>query len=386
MRVLHVIAGVAPRYGGPSVAVHAMARGVAALGAEVTIATTDADGPERLDVPLDAPVHRDGVEYRYFPRTLPGEWKFSWPLTRWLDARVTGYDVVHVHALFSYSTIPGCRAAARRGVPYVLRPLGTLDPWSLARHGARKRPYFALVERRHLRDAAAIHVTSAIEAEGVAALGFGERVRVIPLGVDAPPVVRALAPAGGRLRLLFLSRLHPKKGLPLVLEALASLTRTGGGDAELVVAGSGEPAYHAEMEALARELGVADRVRFVGHVEGEAKARLLGEADLFVLPSYQENFGIAVAEALAVGLPVLVSDRVAIAEEVAGAGAGVVVPTDAGAVAAALASLAADRERLARMGERGAELARERYSWERTARSLLELYGELARAPRRRAS
>ena len=101
MRVLHVIAGVAPRYGGPSVAVHAMARATAALGLDVTVVTTEADGPGRLEVPLDVDVMRDGVRYRFFARTLPGEWKFSWPLTTWLRRHLRDYDVVHVHALFS---------------------------------------------------------------------------------------------------------------------------------------------------------------------------------------------------------------------------------------------------------------------------------------------
>ncbi len=383
MKVLHVIAGVAPRYGGPSVAVHAMAREAAALGAEVTVVTTDADGAGRLPVPLDRPVERDGVEYRYFPRSLPGEWKFSWPLTRWLFESVGHYDAVHVHALFSYTTIPACRAAARRGVPYVLRPLGTLDPWSLGQGGGKKRPYLAMVERAHLRRAGAIHVTSDAEAEGVAALGYGDRVRVIPLGVEAPGFAAAGAgerASGGRLRLLFLSRLHPKKGLPLVFRAMAQLAASGRADTEIDVAGTGDDAYRAELEALAVELGIRDRVRFLGHLAGEAKARAFAGADAFVLPSYQENFGIAVAEALAAGLPVLVSDAVGIAPEVAAAEAGLVVPTDATAVALALDTLAADPERRARMGRSGAALARARYSWSETGRRLMELYGELSAA------
>jgi glycosyltransferase involved in cell wall biosynthesis len=372
-----VIPGVAARYGGPSVAVHAMARGVRELGAHVTVATTDADGRGRLPVPLDRAVDVDGVEYRYFARTLPGEWKLSLPLARWLHAHVAGFDVVHVHALFSYATIPGCRAPLRRGVPYILRPLGTLDPWSLAQGAARKRPYLALVEGKHLRHAAAIHATSRAEADGVAALGHGARVRVVPLGVELPERVPERR-AGGRLRLLFLSRLHPKKGLPLLLDAVAELTRTGRADVELAVAGTGDPAYLRELEARTRALGIASRVRFLGHLAGADKARALAEAELFVLPSYQENFGIAVAEAMAAGLPVVISDAVAIAPHVAGAG--LVAGRDAPSIAAALARLAADPAERARMGARAAQVARTHFSWERTARELWALYGEVAGA------
>ncbi|MBD0319626.1 MAG: glycosyltransferase, partial [Gemmatimonadetes bacterium] len=367
---------VAARYGGPSVAVHAMARGVGALGAHVTVATTDADGAGRLPVPLDRAVEADGVEYRYFPRTLPGEWKLSLALSRWLHASVGRFDVVHVHALFSYATIPGCRAALRHGVPYLLRPLGTLDPWSLAQGAARKRPYLALVEGKHLRHAAAIHATSRAEAEGVAALGYGARVRVVPLGVELPEHVAGRR-ATPRLRILFLSRLHPKKGLPHLLDAVAELTRTGRADVELAVAGTGDAAYRRELEERVRALAIGGRVRFLGHLEGADKARALADADLFVLPSYQENFGIAVAEALAAGLPVVVSPEVAIAAEVAEAGAGLVA--DASSLSAAIERLAADPAERARMGARAAALARARYSWERTSRDLLALYEELAR-------
>ena len=150
MRALHVIPSAAPGDGGPNLAVRAIARGLVSRGIDVTVATTNADGVRTLPVPLETPVIDEGVVYRYFARTVPGSWKFSWPLTRWLWANAGGYDVVHVHALFSYATIPGCRAAAHAPVPYVLRPLGTLSVWSLGHHRWKKKPYYALLERSHL--------------------------------------------------------------------------------------------------------------------------------------------------------------------------------------------------------------------------------------------
>jgi glycosyltransferase involved in cell wall biosynthesis len=203
VRILHVIPSAAPVDGGPNVAVRAMARGLARRGIDVTVATTNAAGAKSLDVPLDTPVIDDGVAFRYFARSIPGSWKFSWPMTRWLWANARAYDVVHVHALFSYATIPGCRAAARAPVPYVLRPLGTLSDWSLGRRRWKKRPYYALLERSHLEMASAIHVTSEAEAEEVARLGYGDRARVIPLGVDVaerPPRRTKVERPGGRRR------------------------------------------------------------------------------------------------------------------------------------------------------------------------------------------
>ena len=379
MRVLHVIPSAAPVDGGPNLAVRAMARGLAARGTDVTVATTNASGTGTLDVPLATPVIDEGVVYRYFARTVPGSWKFSWPLTRWLWANAPAYDVVHVHALFSYATIPGCRAAAHAPVPYVLRPLGTLSEWSLAHRGWKKRPYYALLERSHLEMASAIHVTSDAEAADVARLGYGDRARVIPLGVDvsAHPPGRRSPSDRGAFRLLFLSRLHEKKNIPLLLRALASKTGRSR-PIELTIAGDGDVAYRAELVRLAGELGLGPRARFVGHVDGEAKRRAFADADCFILPSAHENFGLAVAEALGAGLPVIVTPGVALSREVGRAGAGLVTHATEDAVAAAITWAADHPATLVEMGERAWQLARRELSWETTCTRLHELYAELA--------
>ena len=376
MRVLHVIPSAAPVDGGPNYAVRALARGLASRGVEVTVATTNAAGDGSLDVPLDSPVIEDGVVYRYFARTVPGSWKFSWPLTRWLWAHAGSYDVVHVHALFSYATIPGCRAAAHAPVPYILRPLGTLSEWSLRHRRWKKRPYFALLERSHLDMASAIQVTSDAEAEDVARLGYGDRTRVIPLGVDVAdrPPTRARPEADRPLQLLYLSRLHTKKNIPMLLRALAS---TPGASVALTIAGDGDSGYRAELEALSQGLGLSGRVHFVGHVEGDAKRRALTDADCFILPSAHENFGIAVAEALGAGLPVILTPGVALASQVASAGAGLVTDLTEDAIARAVAWAAEHPGALREMGERAWWLARRELSWATSCARLEALYAEL---------
>jgi glycosyltransferase involved in cell wall biosynthesis len=381
-----VIPSAAPIDGGPNLAVRAMARGLATLGADVTVATTNASGSGTLHVPLDTPVIDEGVVYRYFARTVPGSWKFSWPLTRWLWANASAYDVVHVHALFSYATIPGCRAAAHAPVPYVLRPLGTLSAWSLGHRRWKKRPYYALLERSHLEMASAIHVTSDAEADDVARLGYGDRARVIPLGVD----VRAQTP-GRRpraetdpFRLLFLSRLHEKKNVPLLLRAFATVPAAVR-PIELTIAGDGDPAYRAELVRLADRLGLAERVRFVGHVDGEVKRETLRDADCFILPSAHENFGLAVAEALGAGLPVIVTPGVALSSDVARVGAGLVTEATEAAIANAIAWAAAHPAALVEMGERAWRFARRELSWEMTSTRLMQLYGALAAGATRQA-
>ena len=380
-----MIPSAAPVDGGPNLAVRAIGRGLARRGVDVTVATTNAAGDGSLDVPLDTPVIDDGVVYRYFARTVPGSWKFSWPMTRWLWANAAAYDVVHVHALFSYATIPGCRAAAHAPVPYVLRPLGTLSEWSLDRRRWKKRPYYALLERSHLEMASAIHVTSDAEAQDVARLGYSTRTRVIPLGVDVQDRPRARerpASAHDPLRLLFLSRLHEKKNVPLLLRAMASLADSPR-PVLLTVAGDGEPRYREELIALSEHLGLADRVRFVGHVDGEAKRAALEDADCFVLPSAHENFGLAVAEALASGLPAIVSPGVALAHEVSEAGAGLVADATESAVASGIRWAADHPAALVEMGERAWQLARRDLSWDRTCERLVALYADLTSASRR---
>ena len=380
MNVLHVIPSIAARYGGPSAAVRGMARAVALLGSSVTVATTNADGPATADVPLDRVALEDGVHYRYFARSIPGEWKFSWSLTRWLFAHVAEFDVVHVHSLFSYATIPACRAAERAGVPYVLRPLGTLGAHSLSLRAWKKRPYLALVERRHLSHAAAIHVTSAAEAEAIDALGYGSRARLVPLGVDVaePAADEPRRRQEGPLRLLFLSRLDPGKGLDLLLDALTA-PEVRRAQWQLTIAGSGAVEYEARLRRRVREAGMEPRIAFVGHVAGEEKQRLLATSDVFVLPSHHENFGIAVAEALAAGLPVIVSDQVGIAPDVAAAGAGLVVPLAAEPLGDAILAMEGDPAARAGMAVAAGAVARSRFSWRRAGLELEALYRDVQR-------
>lgn len=381
MKVLHVIPSTAARDGGPAVAIREMTAALARAGTDVSVATTDADGPrEHLAVPLGRPVRDGGVTYWFFARTTPGEWKLSVGLFRWLLAHAAEFDVVHVHAIFSFATLAACRTAKHAGVPYVLRPLGTLDPWSLQQKRWKKRIYYRLLERQHLTAAAAIHATSDSEREGVRLLGFGEKVRVVRLGVPVVEVGTRGRERARPLRLLFLSRLHPGKGIPLLLQALRDLRRAGT-QVELTIAGSGPAPYREELEALSAALGLGPAVvRFVGHVAGETKRRLLAEADAFVLPSSHENFGIAVAEALAAGLPVVISDQVGIAADVTAADAGRVVPLAVEPLAKAIDEIARDNVGRLRMGQNAMALARQHYSWEHAAQELQLLYGDVAGA------
>lgn len=351
-----------------------MATILTSLGVAIDVVTTTAHGQEELDVSTKQPISRDGARYFYFPRQGPKFWMFSWPLRQWLYKHVPDYDLVHVHALFAYPTLPACAAARHFGKPYVITPHGVLDPWCLSHKWWKKLPYYYGLERRNLRAASAVHVTSSFEADGLAKLGFKDKTYVIPLSVEMSDRQERGRLEGRPLSLLFLSRLDPIKGLPTLLQAVALLRHRSATAFTLIIAGQGTKEYFSELQALVRSLKISEYVRFAGFLQGEAKARALGEADVFILPSYHENFSLAAAEAMAAGLPVIVSDQVGIAREISEAAAGIVVPADSPlALADAIEKFgSAQARRVA--GENGRRLVEQKFSREQFGKSLLQLY------------
>jgi glycosyltransferase involved in cell wall biosynthesis len=381
VRVLHVVPALAPRYGGPSRAVPEMCRALRVRGVETLIATTDADGGARLPVGLGSPTSYGGVPAVFFPRQWSEAYKYSRPLARWLDAHVREFDVVHVHAVFSHACLAAARACRKRGVPYIVRPLGTLDPWSLKQKGWRKKLFWHLGVKRMLEAAAAIHYTAAPERElAERSLGLARGV-VVPLGVESeaeggaggPP-----APHGGHPYVLVLSRLHPKKGLELLLPAFLSLAKLREfAGWRLILAGDGDAEYVKSLRELSEREGPNGRVVFAGWLEGAQRRAALERASLLALTSYQENFGLCVVEALACGVPVLVSPHVNLAPEIEAAGAGWVAPLEREALESTLTDTLRDADERARRGAAGRELVRHRFTWDAVADQLAALYSAI---------
>jgi glycosyltransferase involved in cell wall biosynthesis len=267
-------------------------------------------------------------------------------------------------------------------VPYVVRPLGTIDPWSLRQKRLKKQLLLALGGQRLLDGAAAIQYTSAEEkrlAEDALQLTRGI---VIPLGIEPQflndaPVTGAARPDGPYV--LALSRLHPVKNLEALITAFGAITATGRIDRNwrLVIAGNGEPAYAASLKQLAEREGVAPRVTFTGWIDGDAKHRLIAQASVYTLPSFHENFGVSLVEALAAGVPALVSREVHLAEAIRGAGAGWVVDTDEASVRAGLIEALRDASERELRGQAARGLART-FAWPGIGAQLNRLYQKLA--------
>ena len=384
MRIIHVLANLSAAAGGPPKAALGMAQGLARRGHDVAIYTTNFDGDADADVPLDTPLDTGGVAVRYYQVGSPRFWKPSAALGRALDRAVPEADIVHIHSLYLYHDLAAARACRRSGVPYVVRPHGTLDPYIWRRHRWRKRLIEWWYMNRVLEDAAAIHYTSEDERRLAAPYARNPRAIVVGNGID-PADFEALPP-GGRFRamhpeigdrpiVLFLGRLNFKKGLDLLAPAFGRVLAAGH-DAHLVIAGPDEGMADKTRGWLA-DAGALDRTTFTGMIDGEERLAALADAAMFVLPSYSENFGIAVAEAMFCRLPVVITDKVNIWEEVRDAGAGLVSGCDVEEVAAGIAALLADPGRGRAMGEAGRALVLGRYSWDGIAPQLEKAYEDI---------
>jgi glycosyltransferase involved in cell wall biosynthesis len=274
-------------------------------------------------------------------------------------------------------------------VPYVIRPLGTLDPWSLGQKRLRKRLLWRLGAKRAFEGAAAVHYTAAQEqrlAEQFAGPGRGI---VVPLGVDeelleltsATPAFRDSHPSLAKgPYVLVLGRLHPKKGLELLLDAFLDLTREPAFNGwRLVVAGDGAPEYERRLERFVEERHGAGHVVFTGWLDGAERASALREASIVTLVSHQENFGLSIVEAMACGVPVLVSKHVNLAEEIEAVGAGWVTSLDRATLLGTLRDVLGADDDWARRGQAGRELVRRRFLWPGVAAELVKLYQSIVR-------
>lgn len=331
MRILHVIASLSPAAGGPPEAVRQLVRAYPGVGATVEVVCLDEAGAPHLSG-LPCPVHALG------PGWL-GRYALSTRLWRWLEANAGRFDAVVINGIWTFTGVAGRRAARRAGKPYGIFVHGALDPWFKRTYPlkhAKKLLYWPL-QYRVLRDAQAVFFTTETE-EKLAATSFkpnGWRSVVVPYGINDPAeggvdeaaqaeaFYGKLPAARERRYLLFMGRIHEKKGCDLLMEAFAGIA-AGTPELDLVVAGPDQVGLKARLERQVESLGIGRRVHWPGMLSGDPKWGALRGCEAFVLPSHQENFGIAVVEALAAGRPVLISNQVNIWPEIEADGVGLV--------------------------------------------------------------
>ena len=378
-RLLHVVDSLAPATGGTSEGIRKLVE--SDDGASLSEVVCLDDPSEPFVTGHDFAVHALGPVrggYRYSPR-----------LQLWLGENLLRFDGVVIHGLWQHHSF-GTYGMVRGHTPYVVFPHGMLDPYfkrAFPRKHIKKQLYWWARERRVLRDARAVCFTTTAERDAAVDTFWPQMwvPAVVSFGTAAPPgdatlqrqvFLRRFSQLRERRFLLFLSRIHRKKGCDLLLESLHRLGDVHP-DLDLVMAGPDEEGLRPKLEAQARTLGIAHRVHWVGMLEGVLKWGAFRAAEAFVLPSHQENFGVAVVEALACGLPVVISDKVNIAPEIASDGAGIVKPDTAeGTYQGMLALLTMRPEERLRMVMNGLDCFRNRYEMKKTARALQEIFSD----------
>lgn len=348
---------------GPTQSVVRLCEALAAQGHGVQLHTMAAKNPPR------------GVELVVHEEWRPlGRFGFSPALVRSLRAASGGTDILHNHSLWSFPNMAAGLAAQRGAAILVTSPRGTLAPAARAR-SALKKAIFKPLQWRAITRAACLHATSEMEYADIREYGLKHPVAVIPNGIDIPELGQN--PEGGNSasrprRLLFLGRLHPIKGIELLLQAWAALQSRHLGW-ELVIAGKGEASYVQSLRDLAAKLAL-ERIHFPGPVYGQEKSRLYGSTDLFVLPTKTENFGMAIAEAQAHAVPVVTTWGAPWQGLVDNASGWWVEQTVDGIAAALDAAMGLDKASLKAMGLRGRHWMQARYDWPSIARQMVSVY------------
>ena len=339
MRILNIIASIDPASGGPTIGTLGLTAAWREDGHDVEIASLDSPAAPYLETVES--VHALGTlgVAHAASRHFRDRFGYSKAMIPWLKANVARFDLVVVHGLWNYSTVAAARALIGSTTPYVVFPHGTLDPWFASAYPLKhavKRALWPFNEGALLNGARRVLFTTAEERDLAGGQFRPWRIRaaVVGFGSDDAPCDRPTQHAAflermpqlaDRPYLLFLSRIHEKKGCDLLVRAFAHAA-LGHPDLHLVIAGPDQTGWQDHLQALARSLGVAERIHWPGMITGTAKWGAFRLAEAFVLPSHSENFGIVVAEALACAKPVLITDKVNLWREVAAVGAGLVEP------------------------------------------------------------
>jgi glycosyltransferase involved in cell wall biosynthesis len=371
VRVLHVTPFFAPAwiYGGLPESAYQFARHLAHAGATVRVLTTDANGwGKRLDgASMAAYAHRDGIEVRYCARVA--RQSVSLELLGALTEQVRWADVVHLHAAYSFPTIPTLLAARLLKRPVIWTPHGALQRWS----GSRRVGFKSLWEKVCIAVASrelVLHLTSQDEVSETRARFLRATVGLIPNGVEIPQTLHR-EPRGARLRLGFVGRLDPKKGIENLLAACRIVKERSGPDFSLAIAGAGSGEYEAQLRREIDRLELGNEVAMPGDLRGEEKQRMFERTDVVVVPSFTENFAIVVAEALAHGAAVIASIGTPW-KEVERVGCGLWVANDPASLAGAIIKISTMP--VAEMGERGRRWMAADFSWEKCASEMIALY------------
>ncbi|MBM4274913.1 MAG: glycosyltransferase [Deltaproteobacteria bacterium] len=371
-------------YGGSVTTSFAMARELAVQGHAMFALTTEARYRSEEHVPISQDTEWDGVPVRYCKMWGPAPPFWSPELRRQVRLRAPHYDIALIKSCWDYVGVAAGKECRRAGAPYLAYPEGSLDPWLFRYSRLKKQLWWRLWGHSFFQGAAAIVANTQADRENIASLGLTNRIEVINNGVNLADFEEAVSREEleshwgilrGKRWLLFIGRLHHKKGLDLLIPSFARVSRQFP-DHLLIIAGIDEGGYENTVHQMVKEFGLTDKVIFTGPVYGAIKVRLLKEADAFVLTSYSEGQPMAVIEALGCGAPVLITTPCNV-PEVAEAGAGFVVPASIESIVPAFTDILRQDRLRQDMGKRARNLVESRFTWEKVARRNLALFQDI---------
>ncbi|WP_207429626.1 XrtY-associated glycosyltransferase XYAG1 [Pedobacter sp. SYSU D00535] len=374
MKVLHIVPSYKPAYvyGGPIESIAKLCEGLAAMGNEIHVLTTTANGEKELNIEPGTTKEVDGVKVTYFRRVTKDPTHASPALWIHLFKNVKHYDLVHIHSWWNLLVIVSALICHLQSVKLVVAPRGMLSKYIFNSSFSILKKLIHYTIGSKILSKSYYHATSEAEKEECERLIGGWKGFVVPNILDLPdePIEKSTEP---QLRLLFLSRLHPKKGLELLIESLSTIRFPF----SLTIAGSGEEQYVDELKALAQYHHVEDRITWKGWISREDKYGELQKADVFVLVSHNENFANSVIEALHMGTAVLVSEGVALAGFVREHDLGWVCPRDLNSIAAAVQDAYLNKEKNMRICRTSREIVQQVFSEERVLNSYIQEYQSL---------
>lgn len=393
------ILAVAPNYwpafihGGPVFSLHYLNKALVRKGIYVTVYTTNVDID--AEVPANKEVEVDGVKITYFTFTKLFDfiakhgWQLSWRLSRALKNNLQTFDLIYISTVWNYSTIAASYYSRCYKKPYVIAPRGMLYPETFYKKIWKKWLYYRFALAGALKHAAAIHYTCEDEANKTQAfLSLKNLPIIIPNGVELPKLCSPPDKGGLTIRypylkdkkvILFLGRINWKKGLDILIEGFAKLFRDRQ-DVHLLIAGSDEEGYATRVKKWIRNYRIDSGVTFTGILNGKDKLEAYSKSDIFVLPSYSENFGLSVVEAMALGLPVVISNKVGISKEIAINKAGIVVDTNAGSLYRGMKLLLEDTHLKEATIINGKKMAEENYSIDKIADKMIEAFENIIKS------
>jgi glycosyltransferase involved in cell wall biosynthesis len=390
MRILHVTPfhEHAVGMGGVALGTSSLARAQMRAGADVTIFATDVGLDRGANLLVD-------VNYRCFHVRQGMPFFMSGEMVRALAKHISDFDIVHIHGLWNVPVISAGELATRAGVPFALSPRGMLNQWAFRYRRWKKLPVWHLLQRRIVSNAACLIFTSEEERQQTNVLLRHRRTAVVPLGVEVGAANFEDIRRGGfraRLRigdgaplLVFVGRIHPVKGLGVLLESIRSCIERIRG-LQIVIAGPDDAGHQTYLQRHAIKLGIADRIHWPGVVAGREKWSLLRDADLFTLVSFSENFGLAAVEAMAVGTAVMIGEGVNIAALVQKYNAGWIVPTQETSIRDAICEAFRNPALRATRAEAAKKLVAEQFNPDVNGRRSLKIYSKCLEHDSRRGA